>query len=157
MRLIVVNTLYFTCQNVMINFMVTLFIRSKFKWAISSKYQLHLYLARFQNFDIQDFLGSPYIHIYICIKTDNSSDSRSDGINNKKLRSDNLVLIKLLTLRKYSGAALFCSEHMEHSWTSLEGIFIITDNNYKPLMFQQVYVFFKEPIKIDELIKLTNQ
>ena len=30
-------------------FMVTLFIRCKFKWAISFKYQLHLYLSRFQN------------------------------------------------------------------------------------------------------------
>ena len=40
-----------TYQNTLINFMVTLFIRCKLKWAISSKYQLHLQLPRFQNFD----------------------------------------------------------------------------------------------------------
>ena len=43
-------------------FMVTLVIRCKFKWAVSFKYQLHLYLPRFQNFIFQDFLGTPYIN-----------------------------------------------------------------------------------------------
>ena len=51
-----------TYRNILINFIVTLFIRCKFKWAISVKYQLHLYLPRFQNFDFQDFLGTPNIN-----------------------------------------------------------------------------------------------
>ena len=51
-----------TYRNILINFMVTLFIRCKFKWAISVKYQLHLYMPRFQNFNFQDFLGTPYIN-----------------------------------------------------------------------------------------------
>ena len=51
-----------TYRNILINFIVTLFIRCKFKWAISVKYQLHLYLPRFQNFDFQDFLGAPNIN-----------------------------------------------------------------------------------------------
>ena len=49
-----------TYRNTLINFMVTFFIRRRFKWAISFKYQLHFYLPRFQNFDFQDFLGTPY-------------------------------------------------------------------------------------------------
>ena len=48
-----------TYRNTLINFMVTFFIRCRFKWAISFKYQLHFYLPRFQNFDFQDFLGTP--------------------------------------------------------------------------------------------------
>ena len=48
--------------NTLINLMVTFFIRCRFKWAISFKYQLHFYLPRFQNFDFQDFLGTPYIN-----------------------------------------------------------------------------------------------
>ena len=49
----------------------------------------------------------------------------------------------------------FVFAHVEHSWTCLEGIYIIIDNNYKPLtMFQQVDVYLNEPIKIDELITL---
>ena len=54
-----------TYRNILINFIVTLFIRCKFKWAISVKYQLHLYLPRFQNFDFQDFLGTPYINWFL--------------------------------------------------------------------------------------------
>ena len=48
---------------------------------------------------------------------------------------------------------------MEHYWTSLEGIYlIIDDNNYKPLiMSQQADVYLNEPIKIDEVIKLANR
>ena len=46
----------------------------------------------------------------------------------------------------------------EHFWTSLVCIYIIIDNNYKPLeIFHQVDVYLNEPIKIDELIKLANQ
>ena len=57
-----VNTFYFTYQNALTNFMETLFIRCKLKSRILFKYQLHLYLPRFQNFDFQDFLGKPYIN-----------------------------------------------------------------------------------------------
>ena len=52
---------------------------------------------------------------------------------------------------------LFCFAYVEHYCTFLGGIYIIIDNNYKPLMFQQVDVFLNEPIKIDELISLANQ
>ena len=46
---------------------------------------------------------------------------------------------------------------MEHFWASLEGIYIIIDNNYKPLIiFQQVNAYLNEQIKIDELIKLAK-
>ena len=51
-----------TYRNILINVMVKLFIRCKFKWGISVKYQLHLYLPRFQNFYFQNFLGTPYIN-----------------------------------------------------------------------------------------------
>ena len=53
---------------------------------------------------------------------------------------------------------LFCFAHLEHFSTSLEGICIIIDNNYKPsIKVQQVDVYLNELIKIDELIKLPNQ
>ena len=62
MLLIMVNTLFhFFNRNTLINFKVTLFTGRELKWAISFKYQLHLYLLQIQNFDFQDFLGSPYI------------------------------------------------------------------------------------------------
>ena len=124
MRLIMVNTsFYFTHQDTLINFTVTLFIRCKLKWAISLKYQLHLFLPRVQNFDFQHILA--FLIVFL-IK-----------INNKKL--DQII-----------------SE--EHFWTSLGCIYIIIDNNYKPLeIFQQADVYLNEPIKIDELIKLANQ
>ena len=48
--------------------------------------------------------------------------------------------------------------HVEHFWKSLEGFYIIIDDNYKPLIVVlQVDVYLNEPIKIDELIKLANQ
>ena len=37
-------------------------IRYKLKWAISFKYQFHLYLPRFQNYDFQYFLGVLYLN-----------------------------------------------------------------------------------------------
>ena len=68
--------------------------------------------------------------------------------NNKKL--DQTIF--------HARAVLFWFAHVEYSWTSLEGIYIIIDNNYKPLiMFQQADVYLNEPIKIDEVIKLANQ
>ena len=46
---------------------------------------------------------------------------------------------------------------MEDFGTCLDGIHIITDNNYKLLIkFQPVKGYLNEPIKVDELIKLTN-
>ena len=47
---------------------------------------------------------------------------------------------------------------MEHFWTCFEGIYIIIDNNYKLfIIFQQADVYLNEPIKIDELIKLSSE
>ena len=75
--------------------------------------------------------------------------------NNKKLDqiifhvSDNLIIF---LMQSYFFA------HVEHSWTSLEGIYIIIDNNYKKLiMFQWADGYLNEPIKVDELVKLANQ
>ena len=50
--------------------------------------------------------------------------------------------------------------HVEHfwTWTCFEGFFIRTDNNYKLLkILQQVNVYLNKLIKIDELIRLSNQ
>ena len=47
--------------------------------------------------------------------------------------------------------ATFWFVHVEHFWATFEGIYIIIDNNDKPL------IIFGELIKIDELIKLVNQ
>ena len=71
------------------------------------------------------------------------------------------IISEMLTLRKYFTYNLiqtFYLAHVKYFWTSLEGICIIIDNNYKLLtMFQRVYVYLNEPIKIVELIKLPNQ
>ena len=61
-------------------------------------------------------------------------------------------------LRKYSNGsiAIFCFE----MWFIFEHVlrYFIIDNNYKLLItFQRVNVYLKEPIEIDELIKLANQ
>ena len=65
MQLIMVNTFYFTCRNTLINFIVTLFIRYNFKWAISLKYQLHLYLSWFQDFLIEIAIGTVIVKAII--------------------------------------------------------------------------------------------
>ena len=47
---------------------------------------------------------------------------------------------------------------LQHFSTSHEGIYIIIDNNCKPLkIFQQIHIYLNEPIKISKLIKLANQ
>ena len=46
----VINRFYFTYRNALINLMIMLL-------CTFLKYQLQLYLPRFQNFDFQDFLG----------------------------------------------------------------------------------------------------
>ena len=66
-------------------------------------------------------------------------------------------------LSKYLTWILFLAVfvvHVEHfwTWTCFEGFFIITDNNYKLLkILQQVNVYLNKLIKIDELIRLSNQ
>ena len=73
------------------------------------------------------------------------------------------IISELLTLRKYFTCSLIATfffsffAHVEHFWTCFKGIYVIIDNNYKLLIFQQVDVYLNEPIKIDELIKLANQ
>ena len=69
-------------------------------------------------------------------------------INNKKLDQIVSKLLKLI-----SRAVLFCFAHVEHFWTSLEDII---DNNYKPLILEQVDVYLNKPIKIDELNQISQ-
>ena len=69
-------------------------------------------------------------------------------INNKKLDQ---IVSKLLTL--ISRAVLFCFAHVEHFRTSLEDII---DNNYKSFILEQVDVYLKKPIKIDELNQISQ-
>ena len=71
-QLILVYKFYFTYRNTMINFMVTLLKRFKLKWAVSFKYELRLYLPRFQNFEIQDFLSSPCLNWWLVLLLFNS-------------------------------------------------------------------------------------
>ena len=70
------------------------------------------------------------------------------------------LISKLITFKIYSTCSLittFYFAHVEDFGTCLDGIYIIIDNNYKLVIkFQPVKGYLNEPIKADELIKLTN-
>ena len=100
MRLIMVKTsFYFTYRNTLINFIVTFFIRFNLKSAILFKYQLHLLLSRFQNFDFHDFLGLTVTEFFIAFLI---------KINSKTLDH---IISKMLTLGRYFTCSLilFCT------------------------------------------------
>ena len=126
--------LYFTYRNTRVNFIVTLFVRCKLKWAICTPLvfvtsftyicrNLLIYFFLFYDLSyiqLKSLIGFSRLTIYK-VRTSSTLIAFLIKIINK-IRSNNQI-------RSYSETVI-----LRHHWTCFDGFYIITDTNYKLLV-----------------------